>query len=382
MFYDIDEKIKSLNAFTLSSKFEGGKIHGHKNNNKNIGFIEIISESGVKGYSENYSAIYAPEIFEIIVQYFQKSIVGKKIRDLKEINFPNSFTYIGRNGFVKSVLGSVEVAILDLVGKLKKKPAYSFFRKKPKFTKCYFSGGSVIMSPKDISEDVLRALNDGFNIYKMRIGYFSWSQDIKRIKVAKENLGKNKIIFDAIMGTHKKIWNYDQALKKIKILKRFDPLWIEEPLHPDDINGYLKLKKLKKINIAFGEAYSGRLEYDLIINNKLSKFLQFDVTSSGGIIFVKDIIKKAEQKGIICVPHVWGSDLSLVANLTLSAISNNIKYFEYPSIKLEISNFINSESYTLKNGFIIPTDVFGMGINISDKIKSKFNYKKINTFSL
>ena len=53
----------------------------------------------------------------------------------------------------------------------------------------------------------------------------------------------------------------------------------EEPLHPDDINGYLKLKKLKKINIAFGEAYSGRLEYDLIINNKLSKFLQVDVTS-------------------------------------------------------------------------------------------------------
>ena len=63
----------------LSSKFEGGKIHGHKNNNKNIGFIEIISESGVKGYSENYSAIYSPEIFEIIVQYFQKSIVGKKL---------------------------------------------------------------------------------------------------------------------------------------------------------------------------------------------------------------------------------------------------------------------------------------------------------------
>ena len=42
------------------------------------------------------------------------------------------------------------------------------------------------MSPKDISEDVLRALNDGFNIYKMRIGYFSWSQDIKRIGFQKK----------------------------------------------------------------------------------------------------------------------------------------------------------------------------------------------------
>ena len=40
-----------------------------------------------------------------------------------------------------------------------------------------------------------------------------------------------------------------------------------------------------------------------------------------------------------------GSDLSLVAILTLSSISNNnIKYFEYPSIKLEISNFIDSEN--------------------------------------
>ena len=105
---------------------------------------------------------------------------------MKEINFPNSFTYIGRNGFVKSVLGSVEVAILDLVGKLKKKPAYSFFRKKPKFTKCYFSGGSVIMSPKDISEDVLRALNDGFNIYKMRIGYLVGARTLKELRLQKK----------------------------------------------------------------------------------------------------------------------------------------------------------------------------------------------------
>ena len=45
----------------------------------------------------------------------------------------------------------------------------------------------MIMSPKDILEDVLRALNDGFNLYKMRIGYLNWSQDRKRIKVAKEN---------------------------------------------------------------------------------------------------------------------------------------------------------------------------------------------------
>ena len=81
--------------------------------------------------------------------------------------------------------------------------------------------------------------------------------------------------------------------------------------------------------------------------------------------------------------HVWGSDLSLVANLTLSSISNNIKYFEYPSIKLEISNFINSEKLYIKKWVYNITDVFGMGINpISDKIKSKFNYKKINTFSL
>ena len=162
------------------------------------------------------------------------------------------------------------------------------------------------MSPKDILEDVLRALNDGFNLYKMRIGYLNWIKTLKELRSQKENLGKNKIIFDAIMGTHKKIWNYDQALNKIRILKRFDPLWIEEPLHPDDINGYLKLKKLKKINIAFGEAYSGRLEYDLIINNKLSKFLQVDVTSSGGIIFVKDILKKLNKKGYYLCPSCLG----------------------------------------------------------------------------
>ena len=215
MFYDIDEKIKSLNVFTLSSNFEGGKIHGHKNNSKNIGFIEIISESGIKGYSENYSAIYSPEIFEAIVNYFQKFVVGKKIRDLKIINLPNSFTFIGRNGFVKSTLGSIEVAILDLIGKLRKKPSYSFFKKKIKYTKCYYSGGSVIMSPKEVFNDVSIAMKKGFEIYKMRIGLVNWKKDIERIKVAKNRLEKKDIILDAIMGTHKKVWNYEIAKKKL-----------------------------------------------------------------------------------------------------------------------------------------------------------------------
>ncbi len=382
MFYDIDEKIKSLNVFTLSSNFEGGKIHGHKNNSKNIGFIEIISESGIKGYSENYSAIYSPEIFEAIVNYFQKFVVGKKIRDLKIINLPNSFTFIGRNGFVKSTLGSIEVAILDLIGKLRKKPSYSFFKKKIKYTKCYYSGGSVIMSPKEVFNDVSIAMKKGFEIYKMRIGLVNWKKDIERIKVAKNRLEKKDIILDAIMGTHKKVWNYEIAKKKISILKRFKPLWIEEPLHPDDISGYFKLKKLKDINVACGEAYSGELEYNLIIDNKLSKFLQIDVTNSGGFIFAYNLVKKAEQKSIKCVPHVWGSELSLISNLVLASISKNIEYFEFPSIKLEISKFINNDSYILKNGFIKPTDVYGLGVNITDEIKSRFKYKKINSFTI
>ena len=383
MFKEIDTKIIQLNSFILSSKFRGGKIHGNIKNIKNIGFIEIVSEDGKKGYCENYHAIYSPEIFKTIVNFLQSKIIGKKIKDLRVINEANFIPFIARNGFIKSVLGSIEVALLDLVGKKLNKSVFDLLGLKNNRIKCYYSGGSVIMSPQDIEKDVEYCISQKFSAYKMRLGFQTWKEDIKRIVKAKNILGdKRDIIFDSIMGTHKKIWSLNEAIRKIKILKKFNPMWVEEPLHPDDLDGYEILKKKINTPIAAGEAYSGFLEYMTIIKKRLVNYIQLDITSSGGYFLSKKISKIAKKNFIKIVPHCWGSDATISANLLIAQSNQNVPIFEIPSVNLEISKYIAADSFHIKDGYIRSTNNVGLGIEISKKVKSKFGYKKINSFSL
>ena len=69
MWDNIDEKIVSVKAYCLSSKYSGSIIFGHQSSVKTIGFIEVESESGAKGFGENYASIYAPELLPHIVKF-------------------------------------------------------------------------------------------------------------------------------------------------------------------------------------------------------------------------------------------------------------------------------------------------------------------------
>ena len=129
MWSNIDEKIVSIKSFCLSSKILKGKILGQKNQIKTFGFIEIESESGKKGFSENYASVYVTELTNSTVEYLQKFIVGKKISDKDLFSDVANIPIIARNGLIKSIIGSIEVAIWDLRGKILNKPVYELLEK-------------------------------------------------------------------------------------------------------------------------------------------------------------------------------------------------------------------------------------------------------------
>ena len=118
-----------------------------------------------------------------------------------------------------------------------------------------------------------------------------------------------------------------------------------------------------------------------MINQKLIKYLQLDVSCSGGYSFCKEISAYA-KKSIKVIPHCWGSVIAIASNLSLAQSIENSYIFEIPSVKLEISKYITENSIIIKNGFIEASDVNGYGFNFTNKIKNKFKYKSINTFKL
>ena len=381
MWNDIDEKIISVKGFCLSSKYKEGIIFGQNKNIKTMGFIEVETESGEKGYGENYASIYAPELLPPIVEFLEKFFKGKKVGEKNLINEVYKVPFIGRNGVIKSIAGSIEIAIWDLRGKLLKKPTYQLFEKRRNKIKCYGSGGSIIMTDKEIISEIDKSLNEGFDSYKMRVGYQAWDKDIERVQCARKQL-KGDLMVDAIMGTLTPPWNFKTALEKIEDLSKTDIRWIEEPLHPDNVEDLFYLKEKSKIPVAAGEAYSGKLEFNNLIKNNAVDILQFDSTHSGGFELCQDISKKCLDKKMECAVHVWGSAIAVSANTHLSYSLENISYVEIPLVKLDISEYMWVEKPKISNGFIELSDAPGLGVLITDEIKNKFKPIKDTAFEI
>ena len=105
MWHNIEEKIVAVKGFCLSSKYGDGKIYGQQLDVKTLGFIEIVSESGKKGFGESYAAIYTPELLSHIVKFFERQLIGKKIGRKNLVDEMSEIPFVGRNGLLKSISG-------------------------------------------------------------------------------------------------------------------------------------------------------------------------------------------------------------------------------------------------------------------------------------
>tara|TARA_B110000003_G_C16592502_1_gene512371 strand:+ start:140 stop:1285 length:1146 start_codon:yes stop_codon:yes gene_type:complete len=369
---ETNEKVKKISGFTLSSPYGDGKVFGQPKGVKSLSFIEVRSESGLSGFGETYSGIYAPALVPHIVDYLSPYIYNQSLSSLDFLDKLNNIPFIGHSGIIQSVISGIELALLDLIGKIQNKPVYQLFDAGTnKSVKCYYSGGSVAFSEREIEDDITKMKKLGFNAFKMRVGLQEWNKDIKRVNKASDILKSDKLMVDAIMGTLEDKWSIDDALSKIKDLEKYNLEWIEEPLNPSDLSSYTKLCKASNIPVAMGEAYSGHIHFEGIKSNECADIIQVDTTHSMGF---RELLKFSNNTFQNKATHVWGSTLSFYANATLAVLSKNIDIHEFPSVEFAISNDIVKEKVKFQNSKLLISNYPGFGIDINDEIKNKYSY--------
>ena len=108
-----------------------------------------------------------------------------------------------------------------------------------------------------------------------------------------------------------------EALKLGRTLEQFNIRWYEEPLVPEDIEGYRELRSKLSVPIAAGENEHTIYGFDQLLG--VIDVAQPDVGSCGGITAARDITAMAQSRGVMVNPHVWGSAVAQAASLQLLA---------------------------------------------------------------
>ena len=373
-------KITNIDCNLYSSKYGNGKVLGQPLGVKSISIIKIETDQNIIGISEAYVGIYVPELVKKIIQQISEFLINKDVNTILE-NEIIQIPFLSRNGVYKSLLGAIEIALLDCTSKFKNIPLWKIFSETPnKNLNYYFSGGSAAFTPLEI-ENEINNLDPVFKGYKMRIGYQNWENDIKRIDKAKSLIDNKSLMLDAIMGSITPSWKFSDFKNKYDFLKSINPYWLEEPFHPNDLNSYIKASNLD-IPIAFGEALVGELEFNIFLKSANLSYIQLDATHMGGFNIAKDIF--GFNNSINAATHTWGSCISFMINLHLSYAFKQFKWVEVPGVEFAISKDMGLGGYydILKNEKEI-MEKTGLGIELDfDLLEKKYSFKKNSGFSL
>ncbi|HEY6990905.1 MAG TPA: enolase C-terminal domain-like protein [Bryobacteraceae bacterium] len=152
-----------------------------------------------------------------------------------------------------------------------------------------------------LRENAQHALQDGFRALKLKVGSPDASRDIRRAALLRELAGPEcHLMLDANQQ-----WTVPQAQYVCEAVRDLHPYWIEEPTHPDDIEGHVKLAaQIAPMRIALGEHVPNRVMFRNFLARGAMHFVQADCTRLAGIAEFLTVSLLARKYGLPVVPHV------------------------------------------------------------------------------
>jgi L-fuconate dehydratase len=152
-----------------------------------------------------------------------------------------------------------------------------------------------------VTELTRKALDQGFSAFKLKVGSPEESRDLRRAAMLRKLVGEEStLMFDA--NQH---WHLPDALRICAELAQFNPHWIEEPTHPDDIQAHVELlRAVSPIKIAAGEHIANRILFKNFMQAKALSFVQVDCTRVAGISEFLTVSFLAKIFDLPVVPHV------------------------------------------------------------------------------
>jgi L-fuconate dehydratase len=161
--------------------------------------------------------------------------------------------------------------------------------------------GWIAYDDQKVREMAVRAIDDGFTAFKLKVGSTEEDRDLRRAEMLRNCVGDSAdLMFDANQR-----WNLPTAVRMCRQLGNSRPLWIEEPTHPDDIHAHVLLtREIYPLRLAAGEHIPNRVMFKNFMQAKAMHYVQADCTRLAGVSEFLTVSFLAKKLGLPIVPHV------------------------------------------------------------------------------
>jgi L-fuconate dehydratase len=136
---------------------------------------------------------------------------------------------------------------------------------------------------------------------KLKVGARDPQYDLRRAYAVRAAVGDDI----TVMVDANQQWSVPQALAMCAALRDINPLWVEEPTHPDDIVGHQRIaREIAPIRVAAGEHVANAVQFKNYLQLGAMHFVQVDCVRVGGISEFLTISLLARHYGLPVAPHV------------------------------------------------------------------------------
>jgi D-galactarolactone cycloisomerase len=342
--------------------------------------VEVETDAGVTGWGECYGPAAVNKA--LIETQYAPRVVGRDPFDVEVVweDLYNRIKDYGAQGFSITALSGIDIALWDIMGRATGLPIHKLIGgAHRREVEAYATGLYFVVMDRLVEEAVEEALEykqQGFRAIKMKIGLGDPKLDVRRVRAVREAIGPDIAL--AVDANH--CLTVPQAIRLGRMLEELDLLWFEEPISPEDHDGYAQVSQALDLAIAGGENDFTRWGFRDVIAKKAMDIVQPDVCAAGGISEMRKIATLASAFGVECVPHAWGSAIGLAATVQfLAALPDQPPAFRPMPPMLEFEQTPNPlrdelarEPIVQRRGVVAVPDGSGLGIEVDRDVLNRF----------
>lgn len=341
-------------------------------------FVKVYTDEGITGVGEA-TLEYKEHALEGAVDHIRTYLIGENPLDIARHWFHIYRDAYWRGGPVlMSALSAVDMALWDILGKSLGVPVWQLLGGKiNEDVRIYVNGwftldnGKGAKTPEEFAECAQNAVKRGVTAMKwdpfgkayLELSGSELEQAIRCVAAVREAVG-NKV--DLLIEGHGR-FDIPTAIKIAKALEPYHPMWLEEPVPPDNLDALREVKEKSPVPISAGERLYSRWDYRPLFDKSCSDYIQPDVSHAGGISELMKIAAEAESRYIPFAPHNPSGPVACAATLQLAAVCPNFCILEIMYSDVLWRKDVTNEKLICADGRIKIPDCPGLGIEINEE---------------
>jgi L-alanine-DL-glutamate epimerase-like enolase superfamily enzyme len=336
--------------------------------------VEVLTDEGLTGLG---SAMTSKALVTAAVQLLRPLLLGERADEPARVSekLRQSHFWKGRGGAVEHAISGIDIALWDLLGKVCNQPVArllgGYYRDRIK------PYGSILFDePAPLRETLQQTLARGFRAVKL--GWRPFGRRDRRtdellVRTARETVGPDvELMVDA--GGSEQFWphGFKWALETARMLADYDVVWFEEALPPDDLEGYVELRRHAPVPIAAGEVLTRRQSFRPFLERHAVDIIQPDCTKCGGLTEAWRVGWAAYEHNVLLVPHGWNTAIGLAADLHLTAALPVARYVEFLTPSPYLDDLITQPFRPDAAGYLRVPQTPGLGVELNRDALKRF----------